>query len=132
MTLGYALLLPLHEWLHALAYRLLGFSRVSVVYRWRTLTAFCVADKAVLASKQFWFVCLAPSIPINAILVLAIGFTAGVPRLLLSGALLLHLAAASGDVALLNVLWLHRRTPLFTYDDVEAKTSRFVLWPDGA
>lgn len=127
---GYLLLLPLHESLHALTYRLLGFSQVSVVYLLRSLTAFCVADKQVLDSNQFRLVCLAPSVVINPILILAIGLTRGVPQILFAGALFLHVAAASGDLALVNVLRIHKTHRLYTYDEVELKTTRFVIWPE--
>ena len=129
MVMGYLLLLPLHEGLHALAYRLLGCAGAQVIYRWRTLTAFCVADRVVLAAGSFSLVCLAPSLLLNPLLGLAVALTSGVPQLLTAGALLLHLGAASGDLALLNLLWVHRGRGLYTYDDVAARVSCFVSWP---
>jgi len=49
------------------------------------------------------------------------------PRPFLAGALLLHTGACSGDFALLNLVWAHRATGVFTYDDMVAKRSFFFV-----
>ncbi|MFO0892764.1 MAG: hypothetical protein U0790_26940 [Isosphaeraceae bacterium] len=43
MCLGYLVLLPVHEAVHALTYRWLGARGTRIVYTWRNLTAYCVA-----------------------------------------------------------------------------------------
>src|SRR5262245_59269351 len=53
MVLGYLLLVPVHEALHALAYRVVGAHGVRVRYAWRRLTAQCVADHAVVGDAKF-------------------------------------------------------------------------------
>lgn len=125
MGLAYALLLPLHEWLHAAAYRALGHRRVAITYRWRTLTAFCTADGATLSGPQFSIVCLVPSLVINPLLLVAVALTVGPMQLLCAGALLLHLAAASGDIALVGLAWHFRDRMLWTCDDLERGESLF-------
>ena len=128
MVIAYALLLPLHELLHAVAYRLLGYRRIAITYRWRTLTAFCTADGATLSGSRFAFVCLAPSIVINPLLLAAVATSAGPLQLLCAGALLLHLAAVSGDIALVGIVWQFRHRLLRTRDDLERGESLF--WVD--
>lgn len=126
MVLGYLVLLPLHESAHALAYRALGYRNVSIRYDWRRLTASCIADLQVVDARRFATVCLAPFLLLNPVLLAAAAASAGPVQALCAGALLLHIGACSGDVALLNILWLGRGRPLFTYDDQKLKETRFI------
>ncbi len=124
MVLGYLILLPIHELVHSLAYRMLGATTTKVVYHWKTLNAYCVADRFVVNGREFLIVCLAPFVVLNAILIAAIGLVGGFP-VFLWGMLLLHVGACSGDFALASFAWMHRRDGLQTYDDVTAKRSYF-------
>ena len=123
---GFLILLPIHEHLHALAYRRFGATNVSVVYRWRSLNAYCAADRFVADARQFAWVCLLPFLVLTTALLLAVALFAP-PRPFLAGALLLHTGACSGDFALLNLVWAHRATGLFTYDDMAAKRTYFFV-----
>lgn len=124
--LGYALLLPLHEWIHALAYRWIGAERVRVRYDLKRLIAYCTADRQVVPAQEFLLVCVAPFFVLNAVLALSVAMSTGTPQLLLIGALWLHIAACSGDLALVQFLWQHRDTPIVTYDDDSAGESYFL------
>lgn len=121
---GYLALVPAHEGLHAAAYRFYGAPHVRTVYRWRTLSAFCAADRFVVTGRQFAWICATPFVVINAALVLPVAL-GGPWQLPAAGALLLHIGACSGDVALLGYLWTHRRVDLLTYDDLAAQRSYF-------
>jgi hypothetical protein len=126
MVLGYLVLLPVHETIHALAYRALGYGTVSIQYEFRRLTAYCIADRQVVDAGRFAVVCLAPFSILNLFLVVAVAMASGVPQVLLAGALLLHIGACSGDIALVNLLWLNRDRRVFTYDDQSNAESRFI------
>lgn len=52
--------------------------------------------------------------------------TSGTVKILAAGALCLHVAAASGDVALLELLRRYRGERLYTWDDQAAGESWFV------
>ncbi len=118
MVLGWVVLLPIHEHLHALAYRLVGASSVSVRYELRRMTALCVAPGQVVASPAFAVVCLAPLVVLNPLLViLTFALPTGTPAILVAGALLAHTGACSGDVSFLQFLWSQRRHQVFTFDD---------------
>ncbi|MCG2583410.1 DUF3267 domain-containing protein [Massilia sp. TS11] len=125
VTAGFLLLLPLHEWVHALVYRSSGASEVAVRYQWRTLSAYCVADQFVLGGAAFELVCMAPLLMLTPPLALGALLLSGSWALVCTGALLVHLAACSGDVALINWIGLHERERLWTYDDVKAGKSYF-------
>lgn len=122
--LGFLVLLPVHEAVHALAYRWFGARDTRVIYRWRNLTAYCVADRFVARGGEFAAVCLAPFVAINAVLLAAIA--AWDPfQPILWGMLVFHVAACSGDFAFANLTWLHRHDGLLTYDDVPAARTLF-------
>ena len=126
MVLAFMVLLPLHEATHALAYKLVGAGGVSVHYDLRRLSAHCIADRAVVGRASFAFVALAPTIVLTGALVVATLFMPpGIPRLLVAGAMLLHLGAASGDVALLNLVMSARHAVVWTYDDLARGESYF-------
>jgi hypothetical protein len=126
MVGGWLILLPLHENIHAIAYRWMGATDVRVHYKLRRVTAHCVANNQVLSSKQFAIVALAPFIVINTLLAILICFfPPGKLLLLLSGTLLAHLGACSGDVGFVQYLWRNRSRTLFTYDDATMPRTYF-------
>ena len=123
--LGYVLLVPLHEYVHGLAYRALGARAVTVRYDWRRLTAYCAADRFPVTGRGFTAVCLAPLLVLTPPLAVAAMASPGPAGGLLGGAALLHLGACSGDVAFVNFLWAHRARRVVTYDDVAAGRTYF-------
>ncbi len=125
MSLGFVLLLPIHEGMHGLAYRSLGASNVRVVNRWRSLTAYCAADRFVVGGRTLAWVGIAPFLVLNSILLIATLITPGVWPVLFAGALFLHVGACSGDVGLLNWLWLRGTASTLSYDDTTAGKSYF-------
>jgi hypothetical protein len=124
MCLGYLLLLPVHEGIHALTYRWLGAKGTRIVYTLRNLTAYCVADRFVVDGREFAWVCLMPFLVLNTILLVVIAAVGGFQPLLW-GMLLLHVGACSGDFAFVNLAWAHRNDGLLTYDDVSGKRTLF-------
>ncbi len=124
MCLGYLVLLPVHEAVHALTYRGLGARRTRIVYTLRNLTAYCVADRFVVTGREFVWVCLMPFLVLSTILVGSLLILGGF-RPLLWGMLFLHIGACSGDFAFVNLAWSHRKDGLLTYDDVAGKRTMF-------
>ncbi|HEU4725776.1 MAG TPA: DUF3267 domain-containing protein [Candidatus Eisenbacteria bacterium] len=126
MVMGYVLLLPIHEIVHAGAYRLVGASNVRIRYDLRRTTALCIAPGEVLSGTRFLLVCLAPALLINPILAVVTAIApVGTVALGVSGALLLHIGACSGDIAFVNYLWLHRGRQLYTLDDATRPRTAF-------
>ncbi len=121
-------LLPVHEHIHAWSYRRLGLSDVRIHYHWRTLTAYCIADRGVVSGREFLFVALAPFVVINTVLALAWALApVGAWSLFWASALLMHIGAASGDIAFANLVWELRGQRLWTVDDDAAKRSVFAV-----
>jgi hypothetical protein len=125
MTSGYVLLMPIHELIHAAAYRALGARSVRIRYQWRTLTAYCVADRFVVDRRALAFVCFAPFVVINSLVGIASVFASGLLGLVVAGALFMHIGACSGDVALVNWSWLVGSAETRSYDDLSTGRTTF-------
>ena len=117
-------LLPVHEALHGLVYRLCGATDVRYGILWRQAAAYATAHHFVADARQFAWVAVTPFLVINGVLLLT---SAVLPDLrpLLLGALFWHTTGTAGDFALLNYFRLHRDRQVYTCDDAETKTSYF-------
>lgn len=120
----FVIILPLHEALHAVAYRLAGARDVRWDYSMRMLAVWVIAHRFVVSTGAFLFVALAPFVVINALLVAAaIAFPQYAVLLLF--VLLVHLHGCAGDWSLINFVWLHRERGFWTYDDAVTGRSYF-------
>jgi hypothetical protein len=121
---AFFVLLPIHEGIHGLAYRMVGAKDIRYGYSLRKFYAYAIAPNYVVNARQFFWVAILPFGVINsALIVLAILFPAWTMYFLAT--LLLHIGGTSGDFSLLNFVWIHRQRELYTYDDAETKTSYF-------
>ncbi|HEX2834654.1 MAG TPA: DUF3267 domain-containing protein [Thermoanaerobaculia bacterium] len=116
--------LPLHELMHALAYRLAGARDIRWDYSARMLAVWVIAHRFVISAPAFVFVALAPFMVLNGALILGAILWPGSAVFLLF-VLLWHLHGSSGDWSLLNFVWIHRRRGFWTYDDADAGRSWF-------
>lgn len=120
----FVIVLPLHELVHALAYRIGGARDIRWDYSWRMAAAWVMAHRFVADRRTFVFVALAPFVAINAAILLAALVRPGMAVYLLC-LLLWHLHGSSGDWGLLNFIWLHREQGFWTYDDADSGKSWF-------
>jgi hypothetical protein len=119
----FVVLLPLHEGLHAVAYRLVGARDIRWGYSLRFLAFWVTAHRFVCERGPFIFVALAPFVVLNAALIAAAVMTKWTIFFLCM--LLWHMQGVSGDWALLNFVWLHRERGFWTYDDSDSGHSFF-------
>jgi hypothetical protein len=122
---GYLLLRPVHEQVHALAHRAADARAVEPAYVRRRLTATGTADRCVLSGPAFARIRLAPFLTINPILLAAALLVPPTWAVVAAGMLLLHLGVCAADIALVNFLWHHRRDEVLTYDDVAGRRTCF-------
>ena len=111
-----AVVLPLHEALHAVAYRLSGARDIRWAFSWRMLAAYVVADRFVAGRRAFFFVALAPFVVITPAALALAAFDSSRAILWLT-VLLWHTAGVSGDWALLNYYWVQRGRGIYTFDE---------------
>lgn len=120
----FVVILPLHELLHAAAYRMVGARDIRWDYSMRMLAVWVIAHRFVVETRAFLVVALAPFAVLNAAL---IGAAVAFPQsaVLLLFVLLWHLHGSIGDWSLLNYIWIHRDRGFWTYDDAGAGKSYF-------
>lgn len=128
ILLVFTLLIPLHEGIHGLAYKLVGAPRVSYGVNWKKFYFYAVADKFVIDRNSFIFIALAPFFVIT-LLIVAIFFMAFVEmKWVLWGVLFMHTAACAGDFAMVSFYEKYRECEeMVTFDDVKENISFFYV-----
>lgn len=124
LTLSF-LLIPIHEWIHMLAYRLQGAETSSMDVNWKKFYFMAVADQFVASAREFKIVALAPFTIITASLTVAFFLVPSTWAMTLLSCLFAHTAMCSGDFALLSFFETHANKEVITYDDHKDKISYF-------
>ncbi|MBV5314302.1 MAG: DUF3267 domain-containing protein [Prolixibacteraceae bacterium] len=118
-------LLPLHEYIHVLAYKSQGATNTSYDANLKKFYFMALADKFVANKKEFEIVALAPFIVITTTLVILLFVANANWTLTISSVLLAHTAMCSGDFGLLSYFEFNKEKQTVTFDDVENKISYF-------
>ena len=124
LALAFAML-PLHEYIHMLAYRSQGAKNTSYAANPKKLFFMALADRFVASKKEFEIVALAPFIVISTLLIFCLLLLNPAWRLTVSSVLLAHTAMCSGDFGLLSYFAFHKNRQPVTYDDVAQQVSYF-------
>ena len=119
------LLVPLHEYIHLLAYKSQGATTTSYDANLKKFYFMALADKFVANKKEFEIVALAPFVVITAVLGILLFVVSATWTLTILGILLTHTAMCSGDFGLLSYFEFHADKYVVTYDDTEHKISYF-------
>ena len=110
-------LIPLHEYIHVLAYKSQGALNTSYDANLKKFYFMALADKFVANKKEFRVVALAPFVVITTILILLLFFTSQIWTFTIFGVLLTHTAFSSGDFGILSYFDFHKDKNIVTYDD---------------
>ncbi len=119
------LLVPLHEYIHVLAYKSQGATNTSYAANLKKFYFMALTNKFVANKKEFEIVALAPFVSISSVLIIFLFFANAHWALTIVGTLLAHTAMRSEDFGLLNYFEFHKDKQIVTYDDVEHKISYF-------
>jgi len=128
VAFGFALtipLIPLHEVIHGLAYRLCGAKSVTYKANWRKLYFMAMADKFITSGKQFVFVGLAPFVVINLLLLLCSFLMPEPWNITFLSTLLVHSGMCAGDFALISYFDAARDREVVTFDDISKGETSF-------
>jgi hypothetical protein len=120
-------LIPFHEWIHGIGYKLAGATSVSYKAEWKKLVFYAMADKFVATKKPFVALAIAPFIIINSILAIGILIAPGAWSWLFVGGLFMHTSGCAGDFALMSYFYTFWELDPVTYDDIGGKTSYFYI-----
>lgn len=135
MTLNYIflgfgicfLIIPFHEWLHGVAYKLMGAESVQYRANWKKLYFYAAADGYPADFKEFRFVAL---LPFSVITVMGIMIVVGSGfewATVMLGFIFGHAAFCGGDFGLLSYMHEHKDLDVITIDDMEKGETRFMV-----
>ena len=121
---GSILVIPLHEILHGLAYRVLGARKIKFGVDFQQFIFFVTADRYPVTSRELSFLAMTPFLLIN--LAAGVMSITLIPQLtlLLAFMLLSHNIMCIGDFALVNFV-LPLKGRIFNFDKPEIKKSYF-------
>ncbi|SRR6056297_2050612 len=124
---GSFLIIPFHEALHALAYKMMGAPRIHFGKDLRQLLFYVAADRYVINHRELTLLALTPFIGINALM--AVVTLLFFPQILTFTLFLLlsHNVMCIGDFAMTGFAWEYRRKRIVTYDEMDSKTSYFYI-----
>ncbi len=124
IALSFALI-PVHEYIHVLAYRWQGAAHTSYDVNWKKFYFMAIADQFVANRKEFTIVALAPFALITACLLVALLLASPIWQFMVAGMYFTHTACCSGDFGLLSYFASQRFEEMATYDDQPNKTTYF-------
>jgi hypothetical protein len=128
-ALGF-LVIPLHEWLHGIAYKMMGAPKVDYRANWKKLVFYAAADGYTAGYKEFRFVALLP-FSVISILGLTVMVWSGFEwAVLMFGLILSHVACCGGDFGLLSYMYEHKDRGIVTLDDMAKKETLFMVIQD--
>ena len=123
-------LLPLHEYIHVLAYKSQGAKNTSYDANLKKFYFMALADNFVANKKEFEIVALSPFVIITITLISILFFVNSGWILTVVGVLLAHTSMCSGDFGLLSYFEFHKEKRVVTYDDIEKRISYFFTHSD--
>jgi len=121
------ILIPIHEFIHVMAYKWLGAKETSLDYNLKKFSFMALANNFVANRKEFTMVALMPFTLISCFLILLLFFVDHYWQLTILSTLLLHSAMCSGDFGIVNFFHIHKSKHMVTYDDTLNKVSFFFI-----
>lgn len=118
-------LVPIHEYIHALAYKSQGAKTTSYDVNLKKFYFMAIADKFVANRKEFTIVALAPFLIISSTFLISLLFVEPLWTFTILGILFTHTACCSGDFGLLSYFEFYKHKKIITYDDKENGISYF-------
>lgn len=129
-VIAFVFVVPVHEAIHGVAYKLLGAPDVRFSVSLKKFYAYAIADKFVVDRRSFALVAAMPFVLINGVLIIASLVLTETHAFFAVCFLLVHTGGTSGDWAMLNYLWLNRDREVYTYDDADEGMSYFYQRAD--
>ncbi len=121
---GSIIVIPFHELLHGLAYKILGAKKIKFGANLQQFFFFVSADRFPVNRKELCFLALLPFGVLNLALLMGALFWLTPYSILFGFLLLSHNLMCIGDFAITNYA-LNEKEEVFTYDEPEIKKSFF-------
>ena len=123
---GSLLVIPPHEMLHGLAYRILGARKIKFGVDLQQFIFYVTADRFPISRGELGFLAMTPFVLIN--LGVLVPTLVWIPQIILfsTSLLLSHNVMCIGDFAMVSYA-ISQKSALFTYDDIGKKKSYFYV-----
>lgn len=121
------LIIPIHELLHGIAYKILGAETVQYRTVWKKLLFYAAAEGFPAGYKEFRFIALLPFTVITLIGILLIFLSGFEWTVIMLGFIITHVACCGGDFGLLSYMYEHKDEEMITIDDMEKGETYFLV-----
>jgi hypothetical protein len=122
---GMILVIPFHEGLHGLAYRIAGARKIKYGMDLKQMLFYASAPGFVADRKSFLLVALSPFIVINLFFSLGMLFGSAPIQWASIVAIFIHSTLCIGDFAMINFFASYPEKNLYTYDEEKSQITRF-------
>jgi hypothetical protein len=120
------LLIPIHEYIHVLAYRSQGAKETSYDANFKKFYFMALANGFVANKKEFRIVALAPFVSISLVLLIMLFIVPLVWKFTCLGVFMTHTLCCGGDFSLMSYFEFHKDKTIVTYDNIEEGRSYFL------
>ena len=124
---GMILIIPVHEIIHGMAYKLAGAPKVKFGADLKQMMFYASAPGFVAARYDFYVVAFSPFVLINLFFISGIVFGSIQLQWGSLVALFIHSTMCIGDFAMVNYFTSFRGREIYTYDDHKQKRSYFYI-----
>jgi hypothetical protein len=121
------LFIPIHELLHALAYKIVGAKKLSFYLNFRKMYFAAISDKSVINLAEFKIVALTPYLFATVMSLFIVFQVNGYWVLTMLSFLVLHSFFCGGDFSLLNYMQTYKSAGIVTFDDKEKRETYFYI-----
>jgi len=121
---GSIVVIPPHELLHGLAYRILGARKIRFGADFQQFIFYVTADRFPISKKELTFLAMVPFAFMNVAIISLTAVWASHLTLFSASLLLSHNIMCIGDFAIINYAF-SQKGELFTFDDIGKKKSYF-------
>lgn len=118
-------IIPIHEWLHGLAYKWLGAEKVHYTAHFKKFYFTAQAHNFIVGEQGFYLLAFTPFVVISFVAILLMVLLPATYWMLLITFLFMHTTACGGDFALAAYFYGKKNTGLITFDDVPKKMTYF-------
>jgi len=122
---GSLLIIPVHEGLHALGFLIVGARKIRFGADLKQMIVYATAENFVASKKSFFLLALAPFVVINIVCIPFLVFGGSETRFFLTTMLFLHNIMCVGDFGMMSFFIRHKDKEMFTFDDLDTKTTWF-------
>jgi hypothetical protein len=121
------LFIPVHELLHALAYKVVGAKNISFYSNLKKMYFAAISDQSVINLTEFKIVALVPFLFVIIISLALFPFLVAPWQIMILGFVATHNLFCGGDFSLLNYMQNNKNRGIVTFDDKEEGETYFYI-----